>query len=326
MQKIIEYEYKSALAPYIKGLVDEKRSMGHKYNNEAKTLRRFDEFWSKHNGDLAVITPDSIRLWFTAQSPKEGPSMMQAKVTSVRQLCIYMCAIGVQDYIPDMTVRRPKPTYHVLDTDEIKALFLEVDTYLPRKQNVANRRIAVEYRVLLRLILSTGMRNSECCDIKREQVDFENRRISICQAKGNKNRFVYFKEDVAKMLQDYLKFLDNQASSSEWLFPGSNLESPVTSAALEGFFMKCWKRTSFAEKCEKNPTVHSLRHTYVVICINKWVKEGKNLDEMIEYLSKQLGHKGREETYHYYHEVMEALKIASQKSSDEYNVFPNVRY
>ena len=43
--------------------------------------------------------------------------------------------------------------------------------------------------------------------------------------------------------------------------------------------------------------------------INRWALEGKDTDEMMPYLSRQLGHSTIEETYYYYHQTIDAIRL-----------------
>lgn len=45
---------------------------------------------------------------------------------------------------------------------------------------------------------------------------------------------------------------------------------------------------------------------------------------MMPFLSKFLGHKGRGETFYYYHQVDEAFKIIRQKDSKAATIIPEV--
>ena len=40
------YDYANCLAPYIQGLIDEKRSLGFSYKTEAYILKDFDDYWN----------------------------------------------------------------------------------------------------------------------------------------------------------------------------------------------------------------------------------------------------------------------------------------
>jgi integrase len=47
------------------------------------------------------------------------------------------------------------------------------------------------------------------------------------------------------------------------------------------------------------PRVHDLRHTYCVHCLKRWVLEGKDLTNLLPYLSAYLGHADFRGTQYY---------------------------
>lgn len=66
-------------------------------------------------------------------------------------------------------------------------------------------------------------------------------------------------------------------------------------------FSKVWKASDmgFSQNHTNRPCPHAFRHSYVVGILTQWQNEGKNVDNLIPYLSKQLGHKSIRETYYY---------------------------
>lgn len=71
--------------------------------------------------------------------------------------------------------------------------------------------------------------------------------------------------------------------------------------------------------------IHSLRHTFVVIRINAWMEQGVDTSVMLPYLSRHLGHKSADETFYYYHQVLESLEIIRRKDRISPLVLPEVR-
>ena len=72
------------------------------------------------------------------------------------------------------------------------------------------------------------------------------------------------------------------------------------------------------------PTIHSLRHTFVVNRINNWIQEGRNLSNMMPYLSRYLGHSTEQETHYYYHLASAATKIIRDRDLQSEKVIPEV--
>lgn len=182
-----------------------------------------------------------------------------------------------------------------------------------------------EYPVLFRLILTAGLRRSETVSLRTEDFDAENRTILIRNAKGHKDRIIVITDDMNRLLKEYILFMESQMHGTmEWVFPSVDPKCHLSSGGLSEKFNRCWNRTRYAEACLVKPTVHSLRHTYVVIRINTWIKEGINTVVMLPYLSRYLGHKSPDETFYYYHQVIDNLQVIKEKDTLS-SVLPEVR-
>jgi len=319
------YAYQSVLAPFIQGLLDEKRTLGYSYNDEAKVLRRFDQYWIENNRDTPQITMDSLDEW-RRQRPTEGKGSQSHRIAVVRQLALYMTGLGIACYIPSDKIRCPKPIVHILTRPEITEVFRYIDSYRPEKPYPATVRMANEYRFLYRLILTTGLRNSEAATLRVSDADWKLGTVVVYNSKGRKDRIIYLTDDIAAIGKNYLTYLRSALGYEPyWLFPGVDPGKHVSSGSVTARFRGFWMQTSYAETCEKNPTVHALRHTYVVFRINGWMAQGLDLNVLMPYLSKFLGHKTPDETFYYYHQVLEAFSVIRNKDTVANSVIPEVR-
>ena len=320
-----DYIYQSSLAKHLQGFIDYKRALGYKYAGEAYTISRFDKYWQESSGSSEEITKAAIDGWL-ARRPGEGVSSRSARVSVIRQLMIYLNGMGINAYIPTDKTFKSHPVVHVLSMDEISELFRVIDTYMPKRYPVFFIRMREEYKVIFRLILTTGLRRTEAVTIKIQDVDWQLGTITIYNAKGNKDRLIYMADDMLAVLAGYRKFLADQIGKEpEWLFPSFKVNEHVSAAALGTKFKSYWKMTSYADKCEKDPTIHALRHTYVVVRMNRWIAQDVNVNVMLPYLSRQLGHKSPSETFYYYHQVKDAFRIIRRKDTMAPAVLPEVR-
>jgi len=57
------YEYHSQLAPYISGLIRQKRADGYSYEFEAYMLEHFDRFCIENRHDNGSLTRDLVMAW-----------------------------------------------------------------------------------------------------------------------------------------------------------------------------------------------------------------------------------------------------------------------
>lgn len=310
--------FNSILAPYINGLLAEKRSLGFDYHTEALILARFDRYCSEGDLDTLNVTKSFLDGWCT-QTDTEGFSNQSKRITVIRQLMLYMISLGIAVCLPKSNGRREILLPHIFTQEELLALFHEADSYEPLSRRPADMRLAKEYMVLFRLLYCCGLRNSEGCGIATEQVDLTGGILTILDSKGNKDRLVYMADDLTGLCKEYFEYLcDTLSYHPKWFFPGKNPEKPLRNTTVDRVFNRFWSKTPFAVSCNNKPTVHDLRFSFVTDRINLWVMEGIDTDVMMPYLQKYLGHKNLQDSYYYYHnsrQLYEAVRI-KDKTAD----------
>ena len=322
--KLLDYQYKSSLSILIDSLVKEKRASGYIYNNEARIFKNLDEYWFKYSYP-AELTLENLDGWLRKR-PTEGNKSLSNRITAVRVLAVHMLSLGRIAVIPENKVRIEKPMIHVLNSAEIEDLFERLDEPVDfKRKNQRHLRLHDSCRVELRLILCLGLRNGEACSLKTENFDYEKRTLKILDAKNEKQRVVFLTQELADMLVNHIKYIANTyGCTSDWLFPGYDTRSPITVHTVEKHFNRAWNKTSFADKVDKKPTVHSLRHTFVMLRIRMWEEEGKDVNKLLPYLTKHLGHSTLDETYYYYQRIQESLETIRRKDNLTDSVIPEV--
>jgi integrase len=231
-----------------------------------------------------------------------------------------MATLGAAVYLPKNNGRRETVIPHIFTREEILALFHEIDSYEPKAVgSPAYKRLAKEYKVLFRLLYCCGLRNSEGCGIAAEQVDLANGILTILDSKGSKDRLVYMADDVVDICKEYFEFLcDDLCGAPRWFFPARDPEKPLKNTSVDRVFNRFWSATACSSKCNNKPTVHDLRFTFVTDRINLWTMEGTDLDVMMPYLQKYLGHKNLQDSYYYYHNskmLYEAIRIKDKTAA-----------
>jgi integrase len=126
------------------------------------------------------------------------------------------------------------------------------------------------------------------------------------------------------MLLDYLQSIEKSVPNTPWLFPGQDIAKPLSAAAIQRRFKACWNSLDFAANADKCPTPHCLRHAFVIERMNDWMSRGLDLQELLPYLSKFLGHKTPSETFYYYHLVNNAFAVVRDKDMVSMRVIPEV--
>ncbi|MGO5544466.1 tyrosine-type recombinase/integrase, partial [Blautia sp. HCP3S3_H10_1] len=149
--------------------------------------------------------------------------------------------------------------------------------------------------------------------------------LKIMQSKGHKDRLIYMSDDLAVLMKEYKTILnDHHGCVSEWVFPAREPGNCLCSVTINAAFRRAWNATPYAEGCDKTPTVHCLRHSFVVKRMNLWMEEGIALKEMLPFLSRYLGHQSTDDTFYYYHQVSEAFRIIRDRDKTSGFVIPEV--
>lgn len=317
-----DYKRASVLAPYISGLVAEKRRLGYSYQFEEYLLNVFDHYCVANGLESPCFGRAFLEKWLSANGT-EGSSYHSQRISFVRQLALYMNALGIPAYIPVESVKKDVSVPRFLSAEERVAFFNTLEISTPKTRELYAWRLWNEYRVVFRLIYSCGLRNSEACLLRMEDVDIAAGTLLVRHSKGDKDRIVYFADDTGELLGWYRGYItETLGSSPYWFFPSRYPEKPIHKATLDARFNKTWDGTAFSSSCGRKPTVHSLRHSFVVDRMNTWHKEGISFHEMMPYLAKYLGHSHPQESMYYYHLDEEANLLLRQENQTAGRVVP----
>lgn len=319
-----QYEYHSCISTYIEGLLRMKRDCGYSYNSEAYELYRFDTYCVEVGLTTPELTKSFIQDWLQCRD-SEKASSRNTRVSCYRQLAIYMCTLGINAYIPNEFISEPATVPYILGADEIIEFFDIVDARTPGLRRHIWDRYTLEYKLIFRLYLSLGLRNSEARNLQWKDVNLDCGSVRIVHSKGDKTRLLYLTDDLILLFKNYQYLMINDfLTLSEWVFPGYTLNTPISTSCIEKNFNSFWRKTSAAKNSDKKPTVHSLRYTYVVTRINSWMKSGIKVESMMPYLAVWLGHSGKDETYYYFHAIEDSLKICQSRNLFNTNAIPEV--
>lgn len=98
----------------------------------------------------------------------------------------------------------------------------------------------------------------------------------------------------------------------------------ILKTSVDRKFNELWNSTENASLCDKKPTVHCLRHAFVIKRMNEWMMQGIDLNNMMPYLSNHLGHSSPLESFYYYHQVEDTFRIIKQHEEILSTVIPEV--
>ena len=162
----------------------------------------------------------------------------------------------------------------VWSMEEVRKFFSVID-------NFKDRAIFIN-------IYGSGLRISEICTLKVQDVDSKNMRLMIRQAKGKKDRYTILSQIGLEALREYWKKY-RPTSEKGYLFPGSTKEGHIGTSGVENAFRKYLGRTDISTP----GTVHTLRHCFATHALEAGTD--------IIYIKELLGHSCFESTNVYLH-------------------------
>ncbi len=209
---------------------------------------------------------------------------------ALKAITSYLRFRGRDDLIKVISApKRPKQMPKYLTEDEVRRLLSAAE---------GNSR---DYAIISLLVYS-GLRVSELCNLRLEDVDLGERVIYVHSGKGDKDRIVVISEKAAEAIESYLM---SRSDDLEYLF-SSRKSSRITRVQV----FRIVKKYAELAGIRKNVTPHVLRHTLATTMLRRGVD--------IRYIQQFLGHSSVATTQIYTHVDDEAMKKVYDKVMQEY--------
>lgn len=287
---------------FIQYLRYERNYSSHTVLAYRKDLDQFSLFLTDEYGvdDLSRADADMIRFWLL-RLMEEGLSArsVNRKLSSLKSFWRYLLAKGLAKENPCRKLLSPKvhkslPSF--LKKEEMESLLDDVSESEDMSEFVAKRN-----RLMIEMLLQTGMRRSELMGLALSDVDMSSCLLRV-KGKRDKQRLIPFGPMLQSMIQDYLDSRAQWQSQCEDLYDfsdclfvrenGKPLYPQLVYRLVHDKLSQC---SSLAKK-----SPHVLRHSFATTLLNN----GADLNAVKELL----GHANLSATEVYTHTTFEELK------------------
>lgn len=150
--------------------------------------------------------------------------------------------------------------------------------------------IQLRNKVMILLMLSTGVRRNECVNIKVSNIHLTDNTILLETTKTGQPRYIFVNDEFSALIGKLIKTI----GKSEYLFVNYRTMERLDVEAVKTIFIRLSKDVGFTL------SPHMLRHTYATESLNK------GLD--IHYLSLLMGHTNIKTTEIYLHSATDQIK------------------
>ena len=155
---------------------------------------------------------------------------------------------------------------------------------------------------MVKLMYCCGLRPAEVRRLRVVDADLDKGRLNIMESKQHRSRIVMMADDVTKMLSDCDAVISAVIPKREPFFPNSE-GGFYGKRGLEKTFRQTLAKTGIFGTGRRSPRLYDFRHTFATHCLYRWMREGKDLNAMLPYLSAYMGHAQLSDTYYYIHLV-----------------------
>ena len=298
-----------------------KRALGYVYNGQAGYLYNFVNYVerskSSANIPTKLVTDDYI------SSISSSSATLYGTVSVLREFSRYLRLRGFEAYvIPPKTVSLPvsEDPYFFMP-EEIEAFFSELDKIEPNK-SFKGRDLFLP--VLFRLLYCCGLRCKEARTLECSNVHTEDHYIDIVQSKGPKSRRIFISDELAAYLIEYDMKISLLFPNRKYYFPHG--EKCYESSAISGNFRRYWMQAFPDFELKTHPRAYDFRHHFAWANLNRWAAEGLDLNAMLPYLMRYMGHQSVRETLYYFHFVPEFFPTYRRMSAPLEDIIPEVPY
>lgn len=230
-------------------------------------LRRFAGFAKENGCDLPEkIDQDLVhkyRLFLHRLPDETGKNTIEKSTANYHLIALraflkYLGTRGIKTLSPEQIelAKTGERQISFLDDEELDAILVQPDL-----KTIQGRRD----KAILDLFFSTGLRVSELCNLKREDINLEKSEFSVV-GKGNKVRVVFLDQEARESIKRYLA---DRKDKNDYLFisyghtnkpVASNkvLTTPMTPRSVQRMIHKYARMAGIT----KHVTPHTMRHSF----------------------------------------------------------------
>lgn len=281
---------------------------------DVKNPKYFISVFSKYlkeNHPVEIILTKEITMPWCIRKESEKSYSYRKIMSELRQFTFFLYGVGASDFVLDTSFLPKVETYipYICNDDELIKLF---DYFIKKSEDDPESISKKELSIIYRLIFFLGLRPNEGREIKLEDINFKENYILIRKNKTHKERIVAMSDDVVMMLKEYMKYRISIYPDNEYLFPNKN-GNCHDRKWLSNNFREAWKCTKSAEN-RARVRVYDLRHRFATTLMMQMADEGKDLYNLIPYMSAYMGHAHFDDTMYYIHLLPD--KLTDSKSID----------
>lgn len=254
-------------------------------NLDSKTTKAYridlEQFLSIIPVNELPVDKETLMLYLSKIHEMYQPRTVKRKIASVKALFHYLECEEIIENNPfnkiDLTFRQPKRLPKTIPANIIQTFLSTLYKEKSNAKTLYQQKCIIRDIAVMELLFATGMRISELCSLKQENLDLENKTVLIF-GKGAKERMLQIGNDeVIAALATYKTYFSEELFQTDWLFV-NRLQNRLSEQSVRYMI----NHYADAAGIEMHITPHMFRHSFATLLLEA--------DVDIRYIQKMLGH------------------------------------
>ena len=254
-------------------------------NLDSKTIKAYridlEQFLSIIPVNELPVNKETLMLYLSKIHEMYQPRTVKRKIASVKALFHYLECEEIIENNPfnkiDLTFRQPKRLPKTIPANIIQTFLSTLYKEKSNAKTLYQQKCIIRDIAVMELLFATGMRISELCSLKQENLDLENKTVLIF-GKGAKERMLQIGNDeVIAALATYKTYFSEDFFQTDWLFV-NRLQNRLSEQSVRYMI----NHYADAAGIEMHITPHMFRHSFATLLLEA--------DVDIRYIQKMLGH------------------------------------
>ena len=312
------------LAEHIQNFLNEKRSLGYKYEEQERILYVLDKMSKQF--DCSTGLPEELCMAFVERDPNWRQRTQEHRVTLIRTFAEYLIRHEIPAYWVDYSIVTNmnedfKP--YIFTHSQIADIFMVADSIKPNSTHDTH----IFYPAILRVQYGCGLRISETLGLRMKDVDMNSNILHVKNAKNNKDRDIPVSDSVMEYMKWYSRKIHPVYAPEDYFFKSRRGTGHYEKTAVNHYFRDILFACGImhGNKSDGGPHLHNLRHTFCVHSLEAMLRNGIPHQVALPLLMTYMGHSSLSATGRYLKLTAEAFPDLVEQVSKIYaDIIPDL--
>lgn len=258
-------------------------------------LRQYKEFVNSNS--LIWYDKGSIECYIDFLHSKYKPKSVKRKIASLKAFFHYLEIEEILELNPfhkiQIKYKEPFILPKTIPINHIEGIINYAYGQYKKATSAYGKKVALRNILILEILFATGMRISELCSLRTQQIDFHDYIIKI-YGKGSKERLIQIcNANVRRLIDKYIEIIEPE--KHEYLFI-NRLQKRLSEQSVRYMINDYAKNAQISQHI----TPHMFRHSFATLLLEE--------DVDIRYIQQMLGHSSITTTQIYTHTSIKKQK------------------